>query len=94
MGAAINLLRNRTQGRLELGGSVPALIDFRFCMQPHVFKLRGSPPAHRLISSGDINGPCFALALLEAGVTMRQINTVFIGNPRRHCEAAARRFAV
>lgn len=32
-------------------------------------------------------------ALLEAGVTQTQIDTMFIDNPRRHFEAAARRFA-
>jgi phosphotriesterase-related protein len=32
-------------------------------------------------------------ALLEAGVTQAQIDTMFIDNPRRHFEAAARRFA-
>jgi phosphotriesterase-related protein len=33
-------------------------------------------------------------ALLEAGVTQDQIDKMFIDNPRRHFEAAARRFAV
>lgn len=32
-------------------------------------------------------------ALLEAGVTQAQIDTMFIDNPRRHFEGAARRFA-
>jgi phosphotriesterase-related protein len=32
-------------------------------------------------------------ALLEAGITQRQIDTMFIDNPRRHFEAAAKRFA-
>jgi phosphotriesterase-related protein len=32
-------------------------------------------------------------ALLEAGVTQNQIDTMFITNPRRHFEAAAKRFA-
>lgn len=32
-------------------------------------------------------------ALLEAGVTQRQIDTMFVDNPRRHFEAAAKRFA-
>ena len=32
-------------------------------------------------------------ALLEAGVTQKQIDKMFIENPRRHFEAAARRFA-
>ena len=32
-------------------------------------------------------------ALLEAGVTREQIDRMFIDNPRRHFEAAARRFA-
>jgi phosphotriesterase-related protein len=32
-------------------------------------------------------------ALLEAGVTQAQIDTMFIANPRRHFEAAAQRFA-
>jgi phosphotriesterase-related protein len=32
-------------------------------------------------------------ALLEAGVTPAQIDTMFVDNPRRHFEAAAKRFA-
>jgi phosphotriesterase-related protein len=32
-------------------------------------------------------------ALLAAGVTQQQLDIMFIDNPRRHFEAAARRFA-
>ena len=32
-------------------------------------------------------------ALLDAGVTQAQLDRIFVDNPRRHFEAAARRFA-
>jgi phosphotriesterase-related protein len=49
---------------------------------------RAMPDHHYLHIHNDV-----IPALLNAGITQRQLDTMFIDNPRRHFEGAARRFA-
>lgn len=81
----VEMVRRGYVGSLALSHDCCAWSDFF----PKVEDYHAAMPRHHYLHIHDEVLP----ALLEAGVSQRDLDTMFIDNPRRHFEGAAQRFA-
>jgi phosphotriesterase-related protein len=81
----VELLKRGFEDQLALSHDCTCWADFFPSIEQYNVAM---PDHHYLHISHDV-----IPALLEAGVTQRQIDKMFIDTPRRHFEAAANRFA-
>jgi phosphotriesterase-related protein len=81
----VDLVKRGYVGSLALSHDCCAWSDYF----PRVADYHAAMPRHHYLHIHDEVVP----ALLEAGVSQRELDTMFVANPRRHFESAARHFA-